>query len=109
MASERILEEKKKIVSEITDKIQNSESVILFQYQGLTVRELTDLRNKLREVNRLDLEQLEFHTLVREGFLIIQEREPERVKKVNANQTIDEVFNDAYALITKAIKEKHEN
>ena len=65
--------------------------------------------NKLREVNRLDLEQLEFHTLVREGFLIIQEREPERVKKVNANQTIDEVFNDAYALITKAIKEKHEN
>lgn len=51
MASERILEEKKKIVSEITDKIQNSESVILFQYQGLTVRELTELRNKLREVN----------------------------------------------------------
>ena len=51
MASERILEEKKKIVSEITDKIQNSESVILFQYQGLTVRELTELRNKLRDVN----------------------------------------------------------
>ena len=51
MASERILEEKKKIVSEITDKIQNSESVILFQYQGLTVSELTDLRNKFRDVN----------------------------------------------------------
>ena len=65
--------------------------------------------NKLREVNRLDLEQLEFHTLVREGFLIIQEREPNRVKKVNANQTIDEVFFDAYSLIKEAIKEKHEN
>ena len=65
--------------------------------------------NKLREVNRLDLEQLEFHTLVREGFLIIQNREPERVKKVNADQAIDKVFNDAYALIKEAIKEKHEN
>lgn len=51
MASERILEEKKQIVSEIVDKIKNSESVILFQYQGLTVEELTELREKLREVN----------------------------------------------------------
>ena len=65
--------------------------------------------NKLREVNRLDLEQLDFHTLVREGFLIIQEREPNRVKRVDASKTIDEVFNAAYSLIEKAIKEKHEN
>lgn len=65
--------------------------------------------NKLREVNRLDLEQLEFHTLVREGFLIIQSREPNRVKKVDASQSIENVFNDAYKLIEQAIKEKHEN
>lgn len=65
--------------------------------------------NKLREVNRLDLEQLEFHTLVREGFLIIQNREPQRVKRVDASKTIDEVFNSAYSLIKQAIKEKHEN
>ena len=51
MASERILEEKKLIVSEIVDKIKNSESVILFQYQGLSVAELTELRTKLKEVN----------------------------------------------------------
>lgn len=65
--------------------------------------------NKLREVNRLDLEQLDFHTLVREGFLIIQDREPNRVKKVDASKTVEEVFNDAYALIKTALKEKHEN
>lgn len=65
--------------------------------------------NKLREVNRLDLEQLDFHTLVREGFSIIQEREPNRVKKVDASKTVEEVFNDAYALIKTALKEKHEN
>ena len=51
MASERILEGKKQVVSEIVDKVKNSESVILFQYQGLTVAELTELRNKLKEVN----------------------------------------------------------
>jgi large subunit ribosomal protein L10 len=50
MASAKILESKKKTVDEIVDKIKNSESVILFQYQGLTVAEMTELRKKLREV-----------------------------------------------------------
>ncbi len=51
MASEKILNEKKVIVSEIIDNIKNSESVIMFQYQGLTVAEMTELRNKLNEVS----------------------------------------------------------
>jgi len=51
MASEKILNEKKIIVSEIIDNIKNSESVILFQYQGLTVAEMSELRNKLNEVD----------------------------------------------------------
>lgn len=50
MASEKILNDKKIIVSEIIDNIKNSESVILFQYQGLTVAEMSELRNKLNEV-----------------------------------------------------------
>lgn len=51
MASQKILNEKKVVVSEITDKIKDSESVILFQYQGLTVADLSVLRNKLRDAN----------------------------------------------------------
>lgn len=51
MASQKVLNEKKEIVAEISEKIKNSESVILFQYQGLTVADLSDLRNKLREAN----------------------------------------------------------
>ena len=51
MASEKILNEKKIIVSEIIDNIKSSESVILFQYQGLTVAEMSELRNKLNEIN----------------------------------------------------------
>ena len=50
MASSKILEQKKQIVDEIVDKLKNSESVIVFQYQGMTVEELSDLRRKLREV-----------------------------------------------------------
>lgn len=51
MASTKILNAKKEVVAEITEKVKNSESVIVFQYQGLTVDELSELRKKLREEN----------------------------------------------------------
>ncbi len=49
MASSKVLDAKKAVVSEIEDKIKTSESVILFEYQGLTVAEVSELRRKLRE------------------------------------------------------------
>ena len=48
MASTKILDVKKGIVSDIVDRVKNSETVILFTYQGLTVAEMSDLRRKLR-------------------------------------------------------------
>ena len=51
MASAKILENKKAIVEEIKSNIQNSESVIVFTYQGLTVSELSDLRRKLKNTD----------------------------------------------------------
>ena len=51
MASQKNIDLKKDIVSEIVDKIKNSESVIIFQYQGLTVSDLSDLRVKLRDTD----------------------------------------------------------
>ena len=51
MASEKILESKKAVVSEIVDLIKNSESVIIFSYQGLTVSDLSKLRKDLRSVD----------------------------------------------------------
>ncbi len=51
MASQKALDEKKAIVSEIEEKIKNSETVILFQYQGLSVASLSELRNKLKDVD----------------------------------------------------------
>jgi large subunit ribosomal protein L10 len=51
MASAKILEGKKLVVDEIVNKIKDSESVILFQYQGLTVAEMTELRRELLKVD----------------------------------------------------------
>lgn len=51
MASAKILEGKKAIVNEIKDNIQNSESVVIFTYQGLTVSELSELRRELKKTD----------------------------------------------------------
>ena len=51
MANEKVIGLKKETVKEIANKIKNSEAVILFSYQGLSVADLSDLRRKLRETD----------------------------------------------------------
>lgn len=51
MASEKILNAKKEVVNEIVDKINNSASVIVFSYQGMTVADMAALRNELKKSN----------------------------------------------------------
>ena len=51
MASKAILSTKENIVKEIQDKVKNSESVILFSYQGLTVSDMNELRTNLKKVD----------------------------------------------------------
>jgi dTMP kinase len=54
------------------------------------------LQRKIRQdreaMNRLDLEDIEFHQRVREGFLEIARKEPKRVKMVNAQMTPECVY-----------------
>ena len=50
MANSKIIERKAGIVSEIKEKFENAKSVVLFDYRGLSVSEVTELRKKLREV-----------------------------------------------------------
>jgi dTMP kinase len=52
-----------------------------------------------RETNRLDLESMEFHTKIRNGYLEIAKMFPERIKVVDADQSPDEVFNSIVRLI----------
>ena len=46
--SQSALSLKQQVVSEIKDAIQNSKSVSIVEYRGLTVSEISDLRNKYR-------------------------------------------------------------
>lgn len=48
-------------------------------------------KNASREVNRLDLEKLEFHKKVRETFLLLAKRFPERYVIIDASKTPTEV------------------
>ncbi len=56
--------------------------------------------NSNREVNRLDLEQIEFHQMVRKNFLSLIDRFPDRIKVIDASMSKEEVAEAAY----KAIK-----
>lgn len=54
-----------------------------------------------REINRLDLEKLDFHTKVREGYQTLAQQHPERIVLVNANQELEKVVEDMKSIITK--------
>lgn len=57
-----------------------------------------------REVNRLDVESLPFHQKVREGYLQLVERYPERIHVVNADQDIESVVEDVWLLLLEAMQ-----
>jgi dTMP kinase len=60
-------------------------------------------KNKGREVNRLDMEKLEFHQKVREGYMIIAERFSDRIVKVDASKDLDTVYGQAEAQIKEQL------
>lgn len=47
--NENILEMKKSVIQEISMRIENAQSVVVFEYQGLSVKELEDLRRQLAQ------------------------------------------------------------
>jgi len=66
---------------------------------------LTRIRqNKGREVNRLDLEKINFHEKVREGYEEVLNKFPERIVRVDANQEIDKVLSDAKEVLLNKVK-----
>ena len=49
MANQKNLEKKQLVIDEIAKNAKESNAFILFEYQGLTVADMTELRRKLRE------------------------------------------------------------
>lgn len=61
--------------------------------------------NSAREVNRLDLEKLEFHKNVRDSFLLLAKRYPERYVVIDASKSMEEVAKDTIdAILNKLCK-----
>jgi len=55
-----------------------------------------------REINRLDLEELDFHLKVQSGYSEIIKREPNRFKVIDASKSIEEVYEATiYAILEK--------
>ncbi|PWW19044.1 thymidylate kinase [Cytobacillus oceanisediminis] len=63
-------------------------------------------QHKGREVNRLDLENLDFHHKVREGYLKLMELYPDRIYKVEASKSVDDVYKQAEAKLKEVLEAK---
>lgn len=61
--------------------------------------------NKGREINRLDLEQLNFHQMVRQGYKQLLQRFPDRIREIDASQPIEQVFLQTMKMVEKLIEE----
>jgi dTMP kinase len=57
-----------------------------------------------REVNRLDLEDIQFHYKVREGYELLLKKFPDRMKKIDAADPIEVVCTKAKDLILSSLK-----
>lgn len=61
-------------------------------------------KNSNREVNRLDLEEMDFHYKVREGYNKLYEENKESFVKIDAEKSIEEVFCEVKKIIMNFIK-----
>ncbi|MCE4093008.1 dTMP kinase [Priestia megaterium] len=56
------------------------------------------------EINRLDLESLDFHYKVRDGYLSLLSEFPERIRRIDTNQSVEKVYEEAYKQIKLILK-----
>ncbi|MFY0544680.1 dTMP kinase [Brevibacillus sp. H7] len=61
--------------------------------------------NKGREINRLDLEDIRFHQQVQEGYRLVRERFPERFVTIDAEQSLEQVFEVARTILEERLQE----
>ncbi|SOC26163.1 thymidylate kinase [Ureibacillus xyleni] len=59
-----------------------------------------------REVNRLDNESLLFHEQVRKGYYEVIKRYPNRIKIINADQSIEEVVEEVWNILRMLVVQK---
>lgn len=67
------------------------------------VEGLARIKNNNREVDRLDLEKINFHNLVREGYLAVAKKFPNRIKVIDGSSCMNKVYNDVKEAVLKLL------
>ena len=66
-------------------------------------------RNRgINKTDRLELEDIEFHQRVRNGYLELASKEPERIKTVDASGNIEEIQNRVVRIVTDFLSNQKE-
>ena len=70
---------------------------------NLPVREgLTRLKER-GSITKMDEEPLEFHEMIRQGYMLVARREPERIKNINADRDISTVEGEIRSLVMERL------
>ncbi len=66
---------------------------------------LTRLQSR-GDITKMDEEPVEFHELIRQGYMLIARREPDRIKKINAERDVTEIHNEIRSIVIDSISLK---
>ena len=64
------------------------------------------IKNNRGELDRLELEKMEFHNMVYEGYKTIGERYPNRIIMINGEQTKEQVIEEAKQIVLNFIRRR---
>ncbi|MFV0388781.1 MAG: dTMP kinase [Pyrinomonadaceae bacterium] len=74
---------------------------LFFDISVDTAVERAERAGDSRKNNRMDFEEKDFYRRVRDAYLEIAEKEPNRFKIIDGSQSVEAVYSDVVALITK--------
>ncbi|MCZ6684761.1 MAG: dTMP kinase [Candidatus Dadabacteria bacterium] len=55
------------------------------------------------EITKMDEEPLEFHEMIRQGYMLIAKREPGRIRKINADREILEIHEEIKNIVLESL------
>jgi len=58
------------------------------------------------DITKMDEEPLEFHENIRQGYMLLARREPERIKKINSDRDSSEIHEEISGIVINSIAKK---
>ncbi len=86
MASEKIIKQKEEVVKKLAEDLKDANLILLVDYRGITVEDVTKLRKDVREVNA--------------EYRVIKNNIVKRALDLNGETGLDDLLNGPTAVIT---------